>query len=160
MKPLALAHGKTVLLVEDDPIYAEFLVSSIAKSKLLFTVTHLATLDQALAFLRGDAPWSDRRLHPIPAVVLLDLTLGAANGFPVLRWLQEQGELQNEKTRVVMLTASDRSADIQQALDLGALSYLVKSPFADSVLQLLAKFAITDSPLIPPRPDVRPPPAA
>jgi response regulator of citrate/malate metabolism len=41
-----------------------------------------------------------------------------------------------------MLTATSRSEDIQQALELGALSYRVKSPSADNVTTLLAKFAV------------------
>jgi DNA-binding response OmpR family regulator len=140
MQPLT--DRKTLLLVEDDPVYAEFIISSLAKSGLPFNPRHIPTLDQALAYLRGEAPYHDRTAYPMPAVVLLDIILSAGSGFPILRWLQEHGKRDKEQTRVVMLTASNRSRDIQQALELGALSYLVKSPLADNVTSLLAKFAV------------------
>jgi CheY-like chemotaxis protein len=132
-----LTPQTTLLFIDDDPIYAEFLISSLAKAGLPFSIRHLSSLDQALAYVRGDEPYKDRSLHPIPAVVLLDINLSARSGFPVLSWLRDNGCLENEKVRVVMLTSSDRSADIQQALKLGALSYLVKSPFPGSLIQLL-----------------------
>jgi DNA-binding response OmpR family regulator len=78
----------------------------------------------------------------MPAVILLDINLAPGSGFPILRWLRDHGHLADEKIRVVMLTSSDRTEDVQQALKLGALSYLVKSPFPDTVTKLLAKFAI------------------
>jgi DNA-binding NarL/FixJ family response regulator len=78
----------------------------------------------------------------MPAVVLLDITsqLGAASRS--CAGCRKQSKLDKEQTRVVMLTASSRSEDIQQALELGALSYRVKSPSADNVTTLLAKFAV------------------
>jgi len=144
MQPLAGTN--TLLLVEDDPLYAEFLLSSIAKTALPFTLKHVSTLDQALSYVRGDSPYADRLLHPMPAVVLLDINLGGNSGFPLLRWLQEHGQLENEKIRVVMLTASDRAEDIHQGLKFGALSYVLKSPLPDSVINLLARLASRDTP--------------
>ena len=136
-----LADRKTVLLVEDDPIYAEFVISSVREAALPFKVRHVKDLEEALAYVRGDPPFADRVGCPMPAIVLLDLALSGTSGFPVLRWLQENGKLQNQATRVVIMTGSDRTEDVQQALTLGALSYLVKSPFPGSIIGLLGKFA-------------------
>lgn len=62
-----------------------------------------------------------------PDVILLDLILPKANGFDVLKSLKEQ-----EQTRdipVVVLTNLEGMEDIQKALDLGAMTYLVKSNY-------------------------------
>lgn len=135
-------ENKTVLFVEDDPIYAGFALSSIAKAGLPFAIQHVRSTDEALIYLRGEPPYSNRAMYPMPAVVLLDIMLTGQLGFPVLSWLRDHGHLDHEKTRVVMLTASDRAPDVQQALKLGALSYLVKSPFPENLIKLLGKFSI------------------
>ena len=62
-----------------------------------------------------------------PNVILLDLILPKANGFDVLKSLKEQ-----EATKdipVVVLTNLESMEDIQKALDLGAMTYLVKSNY-------------------------------
>lgn len=128
----------TVLFVEDDPIYADFVRSSITTSKLPVRIFHASNLDDALTYLEGKAPHTAREF---PKVVLLDIGLSKKSGFDVLRWLRQNGHLEREKTRVIMLTASDRMEDRLQALELGALSYLVKSPSAETVIGLLHRFA-------------------
>ena len=135
------AHEDNLLLiVEDDPIYAEFIRSSIVQARLPLNLRHVSTLDEALAYLRGDAAYNDRAAHPMPAIILLDILLGQARGFPVLTYLAENGLLDNEKISVILLTASERPEDLQESLHLGAISYLVKSPFASTITSLVQKF--------------------
>jgi DNA-binding response OmpR family regulator len=136
----AVPDKKTLLIVEDDPIYAGFVSSCIADGGLPFNVHHVSTLDAGLGYIKGEAPFSDRTAYPMPAIVLLDLHLSLQHGFPLLRFLRENGYLDNEKMRVIMLTASSRAEDFQEALRLGAASYLLKSPFASTITNLLAKF--------------------
>ena len=134
------SQTKALLLVEDDAIYAQFILSALRKSALPLRLNHCTDVDQALAYLRAEPPYSDRAAHPMPDIVLLDVTLGASSGFPVLHWLQENGHLQNEKIRVVILSSSSRTEHLQEALRFGAISYLVKSPTAENVIGLLAKW--------------------
>jgi DNA-binding NarL/FixJ family response regulator len=63
---------------------------------------------------------------------LLDLTLPVTDGFEVLRWVRSQPHLKD--IPVVVLTASDRIRDVNQAYQLGAHSFLVKSlDFQDAI---------------------------
>ena len=140
---------KALLLVEDDPVYAQFILSVIEKSGLPLKLFHVANLEQGLAYVQGDEPYADRAAYPMPAIVLLDIILGTDSGFPLLRWLREHGHLAHEQIRVVMLTASSGTENVQEALRLGALSYVVKSPSAENVLNLLAKLLL-DPPKLPP----------
>jgi len=132
---------KTILVVEDDPIYAGFIKTSLLNAGMPLALHHVTTVDQALAYLRGEQlPFKDRSAYPMPAIVLLDLRIPEGGGFPVLKFLRDNGHLDNGKVRVVMLTASSRPQDLQEALQLGAVSYLIKTPVASTIISLVSKF--------------------
>jgi DNA-binding response OmpR family regulator len=60
-----------------------------------------------------------------PDLILLDLILPKMNGFEVLKVLKE-----NEETKdipIIVLTNLEEIGDIEQALSLGATTYLVKA---------------------------------
>lgn len=65
-----------------------------------------------------------------PAVLLLDLTLGARSGFEVLQALQQRGL----GVRTVVLTMSAQPRDIVEARRLGALGYVLKGSPARELL--------------------------
>src|SRR5262249_42079377 len=43
--------------------------------------------EKAIAYMRGDPPFSDRVAHPFPSVLVLDLSLPRVDGFGVLQWM-------------------------------------------------------------------------
>ena len=90
--------------------------------------------EHAIAYLRGDGPYRDRKQYPLPTVVLLDLNMPRKNGFEVLEWIRQQPLL--KRLRVYILSASSRSEDIERTYDLGANSYLVKPGNLDGLMQL------------------------
>jgi CheY-like chemotaxis protein len=134
------SQNKTLLIIEDDPIYAGFISSSITDSRLPVNLHHVSTVEAALAYLRGEPPYDDRLAYPLPAIVLLDLNLVQQRGFPVLTYLRENGHLEKGKVRVVMLTASSNPKDLDEAMQSGATSYLIKSPIRSTIIQLVGKF--------------------
>lgn len=89
---------------------------------------------EAIAYLRGDGDFGDRRRFPLPAVVLLDLNMPRKNGFEVLAWIRRQPALQ--RLRVHILSASSRLEDIQRTRELGATSYLLKPRNLDGLQRL------------------------
>jgi CheY-like chemotaxis protein len=78
----------------------------------------------AKEYLAGCAPFDDRRRHPLPGLVLLDLNLPYWSGFEVLEWVRQQPRLR--RLPIVIFTSSNRPDDIARAYDLGANGYLVK----------------------------------
>jgi CheY-like chemotaxis protein len=80
--------------------------------------------EEAIAYLSGEGPFSDRGRFPLPAVMLLDLNMPMKNGFHVLEWVRAQPML--KRMAIIILTASTRPEDVAQAFDLGATSFLVK----------------------------------
>jgi CheY-like chemotaxis protein len=90
--------------------------------------------EETIAYLRGDGPFGDRKLFPLPTVLLLDLNMPKKNGFEVLEWIRKQPLL--GRIRVNILSASGRQEDIDRAFDLGANSYLVKPTKLDELAHL------------------------
>lgn len=75
----------------------------------------------ALAYLSGAPPFEDRRRHPLPRLVILDLLLPGMGGFAVLEWAASRKELQ--EIPVVVLSSSLNPADRTRSLALGARSF-------------------------------------
>lgn len=79
---------------------------------------------QAIAYLRGDGKFSDRREFPLPALVLLDIRLPYVPGLEVLKWIRSQPALR--QLPVIIFTSSNQNSDVEAAYRLGANAYIVK----------------------------------
>jgi len=67
--------------------------------------------------------------------MLLDLNMPMKGGFDVLAWVRSQPVLR--RLSIVVLTASSRVEDVEQAFDLGANSYLVKPSNLDVLTDMV-----------------------
>lgn len=115
---------KTILLVDDSDTDLDLIALAFRKAQFNNPVQRVHNGEEAIAYLKGDAPYSDRNKFPLPAVMLLDLTMPKKNGFDVLSWLRTQSGLR--RIPVIILTASMHLGDIERAFELGANSFLVK----------------------------------
>lgn len=79
---------------------------------------------QAIDYLAGNGVYADRRAHPLPAVILLDLKLPVISGFEVLEWLREQPGLKS--LPVVVFSSSAQPEDQAKANELGAKDFVQK----------------------------------
>jgi CheY-like chemotaxis protein len=113
-----------VLLVEDDPNAALLVQRSLSRREPALRLRHLSDADQAMAYLQGQPPFSDRLQDPLPALILLDLKLPGRSGLELLHWLRHEPRLGS--LIVVVLSCSDDPRDVARAYDLGANSYVVK----------------------------------
>jgi CheY-like chemotaxis protein len=95
---------------------------------------------EAIHYLEGKGIYHDRDCYPFPDLILLDVKMPKVDGFEVLQWIKAHPRF--KKLIVVMLTGSDEPMDIQKAYELGANSYLVKSPlhpeFTDLVKSMVS----------------------
>jgi len=89
---------------------------------------------EVIAYLSGHNQYQNRSEYPLPAVVLLDLNLPRKNGFEILEWMRTQPTL--KRIVVIILTASNRSADADRAYDLGANFYLTKPSKFDDLVKM------------------------
>jgi CheY-like chemotaxis protein len=123
---------QTILLVEDSEYDLFLMRRAFKKAEFDSPLQEVRNGEEAIAYLKGDDPYSDRNKFPLPSVMLLDLNLPMKNGFDVLTWVRTQARL--KRLWIVVLTASMRAEDVERAFDLGANSFLVKP----STLEALA----------------------
>src|SRR5947209_7299404 len=112
------------LIVEDNEDHVVLIRRAFSKSKVLNPIQVVRNGEDAIAYLRGVGPFSNRAEFPLPGVILLDLKMAGMDGFDVLRWIRSQPELR--PIRVVVLTSSSEIRDVNLAYQLGANSFLVK----------------------------------
>jgi CheY-like chemotaxis protein len=127
-----MSDSATILLAEDREDDIILIQRAFKEGGIHYPLMVVRDGEEAISYLSGVGRYGDRQLYPIPALFLLDLTLPVTDGFEVLRWIRSQYELKD--LPVVVLTASDRIRDVNQAYRLGAHSFLVKSlDFLDAI---------------------------
>jgi CheY-like chemotaxis protein len=78
----------------------------------------------AVDYLSGVGLYADRKQHPLPCLVLLDLNLPETSGLEILKWIRIQPSICALPT--LLLTSSSQEADIHRAYRQGANGFLVK----------------------------------
>jgi CheY-like chemotaxis protein len=119
-----MIDGATILLAEDREDDIILIQRAFKEGGLRYPLMVVRDGEEAISYLSGVGRYSNRELYPVPALFLLDLTLPLTDGFEVLRWMRSRPELRD--LPVVVLTASDKIRDVNQAYRLGAYSFLVK----------------------------------
>jgi len=125
----------TVLLVENNDDEVFIMQSVFKKSGVPNPLQVVPDGEKALDYLKGEGAYADRQKYPLPVLILLDLSMPKKNGMEVLQWIREQPRL--KRTSVYILTASSRSADVEQAFDLGANAYIIKPSKVGALLELV-----------------------
>jgi CheY-like chemotaxis protein len=115
---------QTFLLVDDCEDDLRLMRNAFQQAKSNHPLQEVRNGEEAIAYLKGDGPYSDRNKFPLPIVMLLDLNMPKKNGFEVLTWVRAQPAL--KRLAIFILTASTRDEDVECAFYLGATSYLAK----------------------------------
>ena len=125
----------TILLAEDDQNDVFFMQRAFSQARLLNPLKVVRDGEETIHYLQGEGVYADRVQYPFPVLLLLDLRMPRRNGFEVLEWLRQQPGL--KRLTVVVLTSSKEGPDINRSYDLGANSYLIKPPDADTLRDML-----------------------
>ncbi len=80
----------TILLVEDNPDDAELLEYAFRKAGIANPLLAVTDGDAAVQYVGGTGAYADRRRHPLPELILLDLKLPRRSGFEVLGFIRGQ----------------------------------------------------------------------
>lgn len=113
-----------ILIVEDNDDDVAILRMALRKAGFNHPLHISPDGADAVAFLTGAAPYTDRENFKFPRIIITDLKMPGMNGFELLTWLQTHPHC-NVIPRLV-LSSSDQDQDVQRAYQLGASSYLVK----------------------------------
>jgi len=123
-----------ILLAEDDPEEVFLMQRAFQKAGSKVPLRVVRDGQMVLDYLARSGEFSDARDSPI-SVLLLDLKMPRKNGFEVLRWVRQQSEFR--QLIVIVFSSSGELADINQAYDLGANSYLVKPTGFEALINLV-----------------------
>ena len=116
-----MSREATVLLVDDDEIDCETVQRSFRKHQLSNPITIAQDGVEALQILRTTENGVRR-----PYLILLDLNMPLINGFDFIAALRQLSFPNKENVKIIVLTSSSQSQDIEQAHSLGVDHYLTK----------------------------------
>ena len=124
-----------VLIVDDNPDDIELMRLAFEKAGAPCGLISAHDGSEAIRYLSGEGPYADRKLYPMPLLVLLDLNMPRVNGFEVLGWIQKNA---NERFPLVLtLSYSHLESDIRRAYELGTSAYIAKPVDLDSSVSLV-----------------------
>jgi len=128
---------ETILVAEDDAEDALFLKRAFAKVGVPSALHFVQDGQEMVDYLSASDGFADRRAHPFPDLVVLDLKMPRMNGFDVLHWIRNQRGL--KRLPVIIFTSSAHEDDVNKAYDLGANSYLVKPHALEDLTTLVTR---------------------
>jgi CheY-like chemotaxis protein len=111
--------------VEDDPNDVHFFRLGLEKAGLAGGLQVAQDGEEAVDYIEGHGRYENRALHPLPALIVLDLKLPKKGGLEVLRWLRKESLL--KELPVIILTSSKEPNDVAAARALGVAAYEVKT---------------------------------
>lgn len=119
----------TLLVIEDARDHA--LLVRVAARRALPGLDVRVAGDgrEGIAYLNGTPPFQDRRSHPIPDLIILDLLMPDTDGFAVLEWMAEN----RSQVPVVVLTSSENPEHESRSLGLGAKAFYRKPADLDAL---------------------------
>ncbi|HEY2628293.1 MAG TPA: response regulator [Usitatibacter sp.] len=124
-----------ILLVEDDRTDREKTLEALRRYGLGYEVRVVSGGQEALDYLLGRGRFHERSRHPMPDLVLLDMSLAPFDGMRVLQLIRE-----NERLRtmpVVILCGSPEERERAKVESVKAAAYAMKPVSADDMRDLV-----------------------
>jgi CheY-like chemotaxis protein len=125
----------TILVVDDDENDQFMIRRTFKKISDVATIQAAHDGEEAIAYMKGEGKFHDRKQFKYPSFIMTDLKMPRADGFAVLQFLKS-----NPMWRIipaVVLSASRDLDDIKKSYMLGASSYHVKPNDPVSLHKLL-----------------------
>lgn len=107
----------SLLLIEDSPTDAHMALRILKKAKPETQHHWIEDGEEAVSYFQNEE-------SELPKMILLDLRLPKVNGFGVLKEIRANERF--ARLPVIVYSSSGQEEDIQEAIDYGANSYLVK----------------------------------
>ena len=126
-----------ILLVEDNQMDVELTTDAFRERRLSNTLHVCSNGQAALDYLQGAGAFADRRKHPLPDLILLDLKMPIIDGHEVLRRIKQAPAL--KRIPVIVLSSSKEEGDLAMTYDNGANSYLVKPVSFEGFLDVVGQ---------------------
>jgi len=128
---LVLMADPTLLVIEDAREHAILVRVAARRALPGLDVRVAGDGREGISYLAGTPPFQDRRSHPRPDLIILDLIMPEIDGYAVLEWIA--GENMSERVPVVVLTGSPDADAEARSLGLGAQSFYRKPDNLDDL---------------------------
>ena len=135
----APAQAVKIILIEDNPEYRRAISMTMERSEGYELVGKFGSAEQALAELQKPDASNDID------TVLLDLGLPKMQGLESISWIEKYAPA----AKIVVLTQSDKRADVIEAIRQGASGYLLKSSTLNQILDGIRNVVSGGSALTP-----------
>ena len=127
-----------VLLVADDSAADRNMVRrALKKGRINCHIQEVENGEQAIAYLRGEGEYHDRKTHPFPHLLLLDINMPIVDGKDVLKVIRDDESI--NPLPVAMLTTSKNEQDKFETYELGATAYIIKPIKAGTFVRTIQK---------------------
>lgn len=136
-----LAPEPTLLVVEDASDHAALIRVAARRAFPGLDVRVAGDGREGIAYLEGTPPFQDRRSHPFPDLVILDLIMPNIDGYGVLEHVN--GRLWRDPFPVVVLTASNDPGARDRSLGLGADAFFEKPEGLDALGRTVGEIVTT-----------------
>ena len=113
-----LKGDPTLLVIEDARDHALLVRVAARRTMPSLDVRVAGDGREGIAYLAGAPPFQDRRSHPVPNLIILDLLMPEVDGFEVLEWMNSQRIPLT--VPVVILTSSENPDHEVRSMELGA----------------------------------------
>jgi two-component system nitrate/nitrite response regulator NarL len=114
-----------IIIVEDHPEFRETIEFVLGKEEGLELVNQYGNAELALRSLQNSNTENG------VDIILLDLNLPGISGLEAIRWFKDYAPL----AKILVLSQSDREADVIRAVRLGASGYLLKSSTMTQIIE-------------------------
>ena len=114
----------TLLVIEDAREHAILVRVAARRALPGLDVRVAGDGREGIAYRAGTPPFQDRRSHPTPSLVILDLIMPEVDGYEVLGWMREQKGA--DKPPIVVLTSSPDPEAEGRSTSLGAAAFYRK----------------------------------
>lgn len=128
-------HG-TILLIEDDANEVVQIRKAFDEVEAACPLHIVFNPGDAIQYLSGEGAYANRDAFPLPFLIILNLKLPDEGGFTLLRWLYERPGLR-KKFNLIVLASPSPEQEIQLAYELGAQSFLFRTPDYRQLVQTL-----------------------
>jgi CheY-like chemotaxis protein len=129
---------KPILIIDDSENDALLLRDSLAQARVANPVQVVSDVTKAIAYLAGDAPFSDRNKFPMPVIIFVDLNIPIKDGFSFLQW--KKNAKGHREIFTAILTGHEDAEAIRKASSLGVSAFLNKTYLSIDLDVLIRRF--------------------
>ncbi len=130
-------EGDTILLAEDSEDDLALMRYAFRKAGIKNRVHEVHDGAEAMKYLEGAGPYSDRERFPLPCLIITDLKMPGVDGLQLLKWLSDRPEF--DRVPKLVLSSSGMEADRRQAAELGACAYFIKPSQLNELVSVVAQ---------------------